>query len=658
MLPGPPIKVLGVKLGFSVFGAGASLALRNSPQPADIELVARLHKSIRHEPETLETSLGVIRGELWLQGNPAEVVFRCDPASLVALSQSAEPTDETSEVPSTNLPRALDLVLPAPAFCGLSADQAKPQLLLPEQTHDYSYLEVVAELRIAGSVEATRDQNDVLDVPIWRDAPGTARAFSVLLVDEVGEPLQDVAVTFTIGGTSVARTTDAEGRVQVLAGSSEKASLGFDDETALRDLLVERWTEVRDRPLVPTDPEQGDLAVRLDPQPLPTVDCEAGQLQRVVFQPGVIHAQVWGMWFDTSKCFLLPTALDGIRFLVDLYKTADPSDLLVVGHTDTAGNPSYNDPLSLERAKAVVAYLTDQVTDWLAWYGSGKPAEKRWGEPEDTMMIVAVARATGGVIPPDQTPLAWYRESRNLLPVDAKADGALRESLVTEYMDIDNTSLPTGIRVSSHGCGENYPAQPTGDDEHCLPNRRVDMFFFSHNYPGEAPPSSILPAPDSPSSPEYPEWLRRANPSLTFGEDLRIYRVQLHDELRQYTKNCPYQLLLPSGDVLWGTTDESGWLEVVAASTQHQVEATFRPQTEDPQMVRQIWLTGAEPDTDEAYLCHIRSFGFNRDDVDEHSLFDFQLAKKLPLSGVLDDETKAAVDQILTGGNDSLQEQL
>jgi len=68
-----------------------------------------------------------------------------------------------------------------------------------------------------------------------------------------------------------------------------------------------------------------------------------------------------GAFFDTNKCFLLPSAMTGIRKLVAVYDKHPKGEMLIVGHTDTSGDPSYNDPLSLERAEAVKAYLTDDV---------------------------------------------------------------------------------------------------------------------------------------------------------------------------------------------------------------------------------------------------------------------------------------------------------
>ncbi len=53
----------------------------------------------------------------------------------------------------------------------------------------------------------------------------------------------------------------------------------------------------------------------------------------------------------------------GIRRLYDEHPRAS---LLAVGHADTAGEAAYNAALSLVRADAVAAFLTDDVAGWEA----------------------------------------------------------------------------------------------------------------------------------------------------------------------------------------------------------------------------------------------------------------------------------------------------
>src|SRR6266576_3860662 len=93
-----------------------------------------------------------------------------------------------------------------------------------------------------------------------------------------------------------------------------------------------------------------------------------------------------GLFFDLNKCFLLPSAMPGVRRIPQLYDEHPSSNLLVVGHTDTSGDDDFNLTLSLERADAVAAYLTNKVNAWEAFFHN--PSEKkRWGIHEIQLML-------------------------------------------------------------------------------------------------------------------------------------------------------------------------------------------------------------------------------------------------------------------------------
>lgn len=93
----------------------------------------------------------------------------------------------------------------------------------------------------------------------------------------------------------------------------------------------------------------------------------------------VDRVRLVGMFFDLNKCFLLPSAMHGIRKIRAQYDEHPNANLLIVGHTDTSGKDDYNLALSLERSNAVAAYLTDDVPSWDAYFAASKPNEKRWG---------------------------------------------------------------------------------------------------------------------------------------------------------------------------------------------------------------------------------------------------------------------------------------
>ena len=70
---------------------------------------------------------------------------------------------------------------------------------------------------------------------------------------------------------------------------------------------------------------------------------EAGPLvQLAYFFTRRSIARLTGMFFDLGKCFLLPSAMQGIREIKKRFDANPKVDLLVVGHTDTSGQDAYN----------------------------------------------------------------------------------------------------------------------------------------------------------------------------------------------------------------------------------------------------------------------------------------------------------------------------
>jgi hypothetical protein len=223
------------------------------------------------------------------------------------------------------------------------------------------------------------------------------------------------------------------------------------------------------------------------------------------------------MFFDLDKCFLLPGAMAGIRELRTRYDAQPTANVLVVGHTDTSGEGDYNMSLSLERADAVAAYLKDDVDAWDAFYGDGKPEKKRWGLRETQLMLTALPQG-GPPFYPDEVngqddathraAVTAFQRSAGL-DDDGIAGPITRKELIKQYMALDGTSLPATATLTTHGCGENFPEEPTGDGKQEADNRRVEIFFF------EGP---IDPAPSGKTSAkgasDYPGWLARVNQSI------------------------------------------------------------------------------------------------------------------------------------------------
>jgi outer membrane protein OmpA-like peptidoglycan-associated protein len=254
--------------------------------------------------------------------------------------------------------------------------------------------------------------------------------------------------------------------------------------------------------------------------------------------------------FNTNKAFLLPTALPGIKKMRTLYFRNSPAELLVVGHADTMSGNAYNDRLSLDRARAVIAYLRDDVDAWLDFYGAGMDTKQRWGSSEDRMMLLAMPDFT--TKPKGENALSWFQRTRKL-EVDGKAGPETRGQLVREYMALDgSTLLGTAVEATAHGCGENFPLDDTGkrdqspaDQKKDPSDRRVELFFFDREF-GIVPPP---PGPNSKAgSSQYPEWRRRALETHVFAagdiDGPRTTFVELADAL--FRSNSA--VVLPEGE--------------------------------------------------------------------------------------------------------------
>jgi len=78
------------------------------------------------------------------------------------------------------------------------------------------------------------------------------------------------------------------------------------------------------------------------------VNLPTGQRHRIFLVPEVGRVSFRGMFFETNKNFLMPSAFAHLSEIKNAYKDFAESKLLIVGHTDTVGDTSFNDDLSVE----------------------------------------------------------------------------------------------------------------------------------------------------------------------------------------------------------------------------------------------------------------------------------------------------------------------
>lgn len=342
--------------------------------------------------------------------------------------------------------------------------------------------------------------------------------FEVRVVDELGEPIAGLRLVVDTDGKQQV-TTDGSGSVRIDDVAARYGWARIEDLDGLRELVGPRWDEVREGEWLAPAPDHTFMPLRGD-EPI-QVSLLSETPHTIVVQPWVVRARLLGLYFETNKCFLLPLANDDVASIKAIYQRNHPAALLCVGHTDTSGDPSYNDPLSVERADAVAAYLRDDIQPWLDWYGADRPWEKRWGPHEDQLMLTVMPGREGpGEGEPD---VIWYRRTRGL-EVDGDVGTETRKALIAEYMDRDGAKLPKDVELGTHGCGESFPlseseiadllgdADPTDEATKQL-CRRVELYFFDQKL-GVQPPA---PGPVSPpGSTAYPEWERRARETYDY----------------------------------------------------------------------------------------------------------------------------------------------
>lgn len=140
-------------------GAGSTQAKLDAPQAAELILHAAYLTEARGVSEPTFTKVATLAGELRLERPQSQPVFICDPGSDFTYVEP-EPTDDE---PIRRLPLAYD----ANSFFDAPPDGAPARSLrLPKEPEGSRFLELAAELQIAGAVEAPLASNHRLDVPL------------------------------------------------------------------------------------------------------------------------------------------------------------------------------------------------------------------------------------------------------------------------------------------------------------------------------------------------------------------------------------------------------------------------------------------------------------------------------------------------------------
>jgi outer membrane protein OmpA-like peptidoglycan-associated protein len=497
-----PLLVRGCTVGLQAWSAGSSLAQISAPTAAELKFQARCLEDALSTSPLRTVDLGSVTGTVTLSPTGAP---------LFSIESAPTPPNEPTATSASHVSfqRSIELDFREADFAGVP-DEPVTLLLADADLEGVRHVELTVSLDVGGAEEAALDHDDVLDIPLKLEF------LALNVVDEVGEPLASQSIALAYDPATAQLTTDGDGQVRVQNPPGGSAGfLEFPAADAVRNELRQRWSKARNKPRL--RPNRAVAVVSVTETLDEELSVDPG-VRTVSLQPRVELVRFVGLFFETSKAFLLPSARAHLGKLQELYDAHPTSTLLIVGHADRAGSTSYNDKLSLERADAVAAYLQDDTSGFTKFYDASIAKEKRWGDREDRLMLQALD--DGADLFATGDPVQAFRSSRQIQETGPTGPKT-RDALVAEYMT-DDAVLPSTIELVTHGCGENFPEVPTADGVPEEENRRVELFFFSTGFGVQpAPPGKNSP----PNSSAYPEWRRRAQQTSEF--DLRLGETRL-----------------------------------------------------------------------------------------------------------------------------------
>ena len=101
------------------------------------------------------------------------------------------------------------------------------------------------------------------------------------------------------------------------------------------------------------------------------------EVQRVGEGINVTFTEDAGVYFDTNKSAVKGTSAATLNKLAGIFKEYPNTNILIEGHTDSAGTDEYNWGLSQRRAESVADYLMSQGISssrfTTKWYGETQP---------------------------------------------------------------------------------------------------------------------------------------------------------------------------------------------------------------------------------------------------------------------------------------------
>lgn len=321
--------------------------------------------------------------------------------------------------------------------------------------------------------------------------------FEVRFVDEVGDPIGGLDLSFTILGARRAGTTDSAGVVRIEPVDASFADVTVASVDALRDKLAPRWSKPRKQKL----PSGAAVVLRELADTVDAVALENEVPLTVVITPYFRCREVSGAHFEFGRSFVRKDAMQTLSEMVEDLQGQPIRKGMIFAHTDKVGPEALNKELSERRAKALFALFTHDDGAWEDLFTnkfSGGNWSERWGTGEVQHMLGALLVTDDNGLPLDEdgvqgslTTEAIKRFQRGDYPdlpaeqaplVDDGIVGPMtRKELFLAYakrisrepLSADRLAMVNGEKYM--GCGEYNPLHVSAKDAE---SRRAVVFLF------------------------------------------------------------------------------------------------------------------------------------------------------------------------------------
>lgn len=205
--------------------------------------------------------------------------------------------------------------------------------------------------------------------------------FEVRLVDEVGQAISGLPVTFQLTSGPSDVTTNAAGVALLEGVTATSATVTVTKLDTLTEILKPRWQ----RPRKPSSTKPSNsFEVVFEGEPLRKFPITAALPHTVIIKPYFKCHEVPGAHFEFGRSFVRREGILRLAQIAQALSADDGRKAMIFGHTDLAGSIGLNKELSERRAKAIYALFVHDADAWEELF-SGSADGALWKEKWDVL---------------------------------------------------------------------------------------------------------------------------------------------------------------------------------------------------------------------------------------------------------------------------------